>query len=625
MFKNYKYVKLICIVLVFSALALALSVGMLAINALRVKSFDDPLDGYDEELEEEKETNPPIIPPIGPGGPSDVDGNETPYRVRSDATVPAVYLRSEAFGEFNGKEWLPAAPYVSLMDEKYPATYLSSKMIEAWDFADPIALEVVSYNDIAAVPLYTATDEKIEEMTAVEYTEEYPIPSDDISVQKPTEEYYRLFYYNYDDISTKSWVPLIQYSSYEKDYRAFVENNYLFVDEETREYMLGVIEKEKFDLYSYDLAETVAAYISGIGEYLLDYDTKLDEEENVVISFMETYKNGTCKHFASAATLLFRTMNIPARYVIGFMSETVAGEWVTLDKYDAHAWVEIYIDGFGWKTVEVTPQQQTELICVKPVDVKKPYDGTPLLPEQKIEGFAEYESKGYTYEVVISGERTEPGIGESIIEEIKIFDKNGEDVTGMFTIEKRPGKLAVLIDGITLRSGSISQTYNGIPRSSELSTCDIIYEDGVELLDGHTIRMEAKELPTKIGYHAHAFSVIVEDADGNDVTDMYLFGYSFGTFEVKPITITIEAKSASKQYDTSPLICDEYILDGVLIEGDVIQAIEGETFVSGEQLYPGESPNIINASNVCIVDKDGNDVTSNYIIKTKDGKLTVYE
>lgn len=95
--------------------------------------------------------------------------------------------------------------------------------------------------------------------------------------------------------------------------------------------------------------------------------------------FLLNNKKGYCAHFASAATLLFRACNIPARYVEGYAinSDTnfelleneeysdyyygykkISEEYVL--KYDvtdanAHAWVEIYLDGYGWIPVELTP------------------------------------------------------------------------------------------------------------------------------------------------------------------------------------------------------------------------------------------------------------------------------
>lgn len=104
-------------------------------------------------------------------------------------------------------------------------------------------------------------------------------------------------------------------------------------------------------------------------------------EEDFVNYFLTDNRKGYCAHFASASTLIFREMGIPARYVEGYafgleaalasdenvmkqysdyyQGYSVIGESTVLDvevtDAMAHAWVEVYIDGFGWKVVEVTP------------------------------------------------------------------------------------------------------------------------------------------------------------------------------------------------------------------------------------------------------------------------------
>lgn len=80
--------------------------------------------------------------------------------------------------------------------------------------------------------------------------------------------------------------------------------------------------------------------------------------------FLTENKKGSCTHFASAATLLCRSMGIPARYCEGFVikeedvkSFPVTDGYTTVSVPDsrAHAWTEVYIDGFGWLSFEATP------------------------------------------------------------------------------------------------------------------------------------------------------------------------------------------------------------------------------------------------------------------------------
>ena len=103
--------------------------------------------------------------------------------------------------------------------------------------------------------------------------------------------------------------------------------------------------------------------------------------------FLAENKRGYCAHFASAATLIFRYMGIPARYVEGYAIDPsdIAGRGellsdaeyeqyydgytplmtdavVSVDATDAnaHAWVEVYDNEYGWIVAEVTPVSYEE-------------------------------------------------------------------------------------------------------------------------------------------------------------------------------------------------------------------------------------------------------------------------
>ncbi|MFM7321237.1 MAG: transglutaminase-like domain-containing protein [Armatimonadota bacterium] len=76
-----------------------------------------------------------------------------------------------------------------------------------------------------------------------------------------------------------------------------------------------------------------------------------------VVAFLEQDGTGAhCEFFASAAALLLRTVGVPTRYVVGYYAhETVEDDLMLVRQRDAHAWVEAYVDGGKWMTVEATP------------------------------------------------------------------------------------------------------------------------------------------------------------------------------------------------------------------------------------------------------------------------------
>jgi transglutaminase-like putative cysteine protease len=73
--------------------------------------------------------------------------------------------------------------------------------------------------------------------------------------------------------------------------------------------------------------------------------------------FLFEGKNGYCTHFATAMALLLRSIDIPARYVEGYvLPEKPSEENIyNVTNNNAHAWVEVYFEGFGWLTFEPTP------------------------------------------------------------------------------------------------------------------------------------------------------------------------------------------------------------------------------------------------------------------------------
>jgi hypothetical protein len=73
--------------------------------------------------------------------------------------------------------------------------------------------------------------------------------------------------------------------------------------------------------------------------------------------FLFEARRGHCEYFATALAVMLRTQGIPSRNVTGF----VGGEWNRFGGYfavrqaDAHSWVEAYLEGHGWVTLDPTP------------------------------------------------------------------------------------------------------------------------------------------------------------------------------------------------------------------------------------------------------------------------------
>lgn len=146
---------------------------------------------------------------------------------------------------------------------------------------------------------------------------------------------------------------------------------------------------------TYEKIMTVVDYMIKNYSYTLSPDKPSSEYSSDVDAFLLETKNGYCVHFATAAALILRELGIPARYVQGYIASGAykstgeSGETVykttVMDK-NAHAWVEVWIDGLGWRTVEVTPQYYSDIYYINRgnteiSDIVKPTTTKPSVTE----------------------------------------------------------------------------------------------------------------------------------------------------------------------------------------------------------------------------------------------------
>ena len=370
-----------------------------------------------------------------------------------------------------------------------------------------------------------------------------------------TDAEYSVSYYKYDYLKEGR---LPDYSKelreYERLCRKFAYENYTAVPESTRAEMEKIIMEamaaDGVDISSMSrekLVEWVCNYIKGAAEYDLEFPD-FPEGVDKAIYFLTVAKRGVCRHYATSAVVMYRTLGIPARYVVGYASTAVKGETVEVTGMEAHAWVEVYMDGVGWIAVDPTggsggaeegggngegAEEPTEkkTVILAPYAIKKVYNGSPVTcgnDQFWVKSGSEFLPDGYRIEVKIEGSQTAVGKGESRIISAIIYDADGNDITSQYELRVERGVIEVMPIKIVVYTASASKSYDGRKLSAE--ECAVAMG---KLLDGHTLKAEGYTYIVNIGSVSNSVeSIEIYDKHGNRVTDCYEIQVVEGTLTV---------------------------------------------------------------------------------------------
>jgi transglutaminase-like putative cysteine protease len=157
----------------------------------------------------------------------------------------------------------------------------------------------------------------------------------------------------------------------------------------------------------------------GAFSYTLHAPTVVDAAG--LTKFLEVAKTGYCQQFSFAMAVLSRLLGIPSRVAFGFTSGTTEsnGQWL-VTSHDAHAWPELYFQGFGWLRFEptpagsngqgsaTTPQYATK--SASPGSATQPVTGPSTAPTANPAGL----SPGLRNRLLLPGEGTGSGTGGGV-------------------------------------------------------------------------------------------------------------------------------------------------------------------------------------------------------------------
>lgn len=180
-------------------------------------------------------------------------------------------------------------------------------------------------------------------------------------------------YYNSDQTFSR-------YDAFYNAYNRYVQENYLDVPEN-----MPALEKVVAELHGLyvdtermlndpkqgnsarlTICNNVADALKSAYSYRKDIPDSGDADP--VEFFLKKKNGGFCVHFASTGVLLLRKLGVPARYVSGYKvdasefkldtSQVEKSYECSVPDSDSHAWVEVYLDDYGWVPVEMTPSAE---------------------------------------------------------------------------------------------------------------------------------------------------------------------------------------------------------------------------------------------------------------------------
>lgn len=176
-------------------------------------------------------------------------------------------------------------------------------------------------------------------------------------------------------------------------YESFVQSKYLSVPDNDA---MARIKADFYRAYSPD-GQNLSRKLDMIRSYiwnLASYDTRpgdFPDDADFAEYFLYQKHRGYCAHYATAGVLLCRMCGIPARYVQGyvvarddFVLKNAKGQYqLAIPDHRAHAWAEIYINGFGWIPYEFTEGIDSQWRATAPQQTEPPQTTTAASRSQR--------------------------------------------------------------------------------------------------------------------------------------------------------------------------------------------------------------------------------------------------
>ena len=257
-----------------------------------------------------------------------------------------MYLRDKSYGNFSGTTFIETVPNYTGIYETNPV-YLAALALKANGYSEEeVIIELKNSYSEYLYPYYATNAPK------------YTLNDYDLKISHSGS--YSLKFINYFHNPVNNYTNPT-YKTFESKYSQFVYENYLQIPEEVKGYISLFLKANNLN-FEQPLSE--------INNYLCNnYEIKNINNSISTGSDLEYYisilKQGDIETLAVITTILYRYYGIPARFVQGYLCQTVSEEEVEVTENDAHFWTEVYINGFGWIIIDPSTKNEMSLIPPK--------------------------------------------------------------------------------------------------------------------------------------------------------------------------------------------------------------------------------------------------------------------
>ena len=259
--------------------------------------------------------------------------------VSSDNESGLLYLKGVAYADYNNNKWqILTDSQLNLYPKSINAFTITQSALSNTDILSKVSVKTVGSEPVFYTPSFI-TDVP-DNMNVIA----------DVCISNDKEQKsYEFMHYK----TTSNMFGLYLVSS--QKYTEFVYDTYLQLPNKTRTDLYNIaINNNLTELDEKEIPNAVKSFVSSSAEYSLNVNA-LPNGKDFPVWFLNECDTGYCVHYATAATLMLRTLGIPARYVTGYYANLSGENTASITTDNAHAWVEYFDKDIGWVTLECTP------------------------------------------------------------------------------------------------------------------------------------------------------------------------------------------------------------------------------------------------------------------------------